>query len=72
MTSGSLFEFATGDTVVSTDGQNIYGKYKLLYKSANFFSNQFTWIIVFVVFLVVGLILRFARNKLKESVEGKS
>lgn len=53
------------DLVNSTDGQNIYGKYKLLYKTANFFANQFTWIIVFFCFIVAAIGLRFLRNRLK-------
>lgn len=53
------------DLISSTDGQNIYGKYKLLYKTANFFSNQFTWLIVFICFLVAAIVLRIVRNRVK-------
>jgi hypothetical protein len=62
---GSLFSFDSNNLVHSTDGQNIYGKYKLLYKTANFFANQFTWIIVFVCFVVVAFVIRFVRNRIK-------
>jgi hypothetical protein len=46
--------------------QTIYGKYKLLQKTANFFSNQFTWIIVFLSIIVVALILKCWRSWLKK------
>lgn len=69
LASGSLFVFESTTLISSTDGQNIFGKYKLLYKTANFFGNQFTWIIVFVCFLAAALILRFVRNKLKLCVK---
>jgi hypothetical protein len=49
----------------STDGQNILGKYKLLYKTANFFSNQFTWLIVFICFAGAAILLRIIRNLLR-------
>lgn len=48
---------------MSTDGTNVFGKYKLLYKSANFFSNMFTWIIVFLGIIVFVVILRFLNKK---------
>lgn len=66
MTSGSLFVIENTDLIKSTDGQNIFGKYKLLYKTANFFANQFTWLIVFIVFLACAFLLRLIRNKLKD------
>lgn len=69
MTSGSLFVIENTDLIKSTDGQNIFGKYKLLYKTANFFANQFTWLIVFIVFIAVAVLLRFIRNKLKKMVK---
>ena len=55
MAAGTLFEFGDGETITSTDGQDIYGKYKLLYKTANFFANQFTWMVVFGLLAAVGL-----------------
>jgi hypothetical protein len=63
--SGSLFVLEKSDLISSTDGQNIYGKYKLLYKTGNFFSNQFTWLIVFICFLVAAIVLRIVRNRVK-------
>lgn len=65
LTSGSLFVIENTDLINSTDGQNIYGKYKLLYKTANFFANQFTWLIVFVCFIAVAIVLRVMRNRMK-------
>ena len=62
MTNGGLFNLNDeNELIASTDGQNIYGKYKLLYKTANFFANQFTWIIVCFCLLVAGLIIYFLR-----------
>ena len=62
MTNGGLFNLNDeNELIASTDGQNIYGKYKLLYKTANFFANQFTWIIVCFCLLVAGLIIYFFR-----------
>lgn len=52
--------------VLSTDGSNVNGKYKLLYKTANFFSNIFTWLVVFLILLVITLIMRWLRNRLIE------
>lgn len=46
--------------------QAIYGKYKLLQKNANFFSNQFTWMIVFFCIIASAVLLRFWRNWLKK------
>ena len=63
---GSLYTELSDDTVVTTDGQNIQGKYRLLNKSANFFGNQFTWMIVFLCLLLFALLLRVARNHLKK------
>lgn len=68
ISSGSLYEFASDGTVYSVDGQNIRGKYQLLYKTANFFSNQFTWLLVFLGLLFLGTIIRIIRNKLKKKV----
>lgn len=65
MTSGSLFQVGDSSLVESKDGQNIYGKYKLLYKTANFLSNQFTWMIVFVCFVAVAIVLRIVRTKVR-------
>jgi len=63
---GSLFTVMPDSSIASTDGQNIFGKYRLLIKTANFFSNQFTWMIVFFSILVFAIIIRFARNYLKK------
>lgn len=63
---GSLFEVMPDSTVVTKDAQNIYGKYKLLVKTANFFGNQFTWILVFFSIFVFAIIVRFVRNWLKK------
>ena len=65
LATGSLFEVLPDDSVASTDGQNITGKYRLLVKTANFFSNQFTWIIVAVSLLVFALLVKLLRNCLK-------
>ena len=69
LTAGSLFTFEDNERILSTDGQNIYGKYKLLYKTANFFANQFTWLLVFVGLVVLGIIIRCIRNRMKKTEE---
>jgi biopolymer transport protein ExbB/TolQ len=56
-------------SVASKDGDNIYGKYRLLAKTANFFGNQFTWMIVFFSILAFAIIIRFLRNWLKKRRE---
>lgn len=66
---GSLFTVMPDSSIASTDGQNIFGKYRLLIKTANFFSNQFTWMIVFFSILIFAIIIRFARNYLKKKQE---
>ncbi len=63
---GSLFQVMPDASIASTDGQNIFGKYRLLVKTANFFSNQFTWMIVFFCIFVFAVIIRFLRNWLKK------
>ena len=63
---GSLFTVMPDSSVASTDDENIYGKYRLLAKTANFFSNQFTWMIVFFSILSFAVIIRFLRNWLKK------
>jgi len=69
MATGSLFVVMPDASVASTDGQNIFGKYRLLIKTANFFSNQFTWMIVFFSIFVFAIIIRFWRNWLKKRQE---
>lgn len=63
---GGLFMVNDEIGVLSTDGSNVNGKYKLLYKTANFFSNIFTWLIVFLILLAITLIMRWLRNKFIE------
>jgi hypothetical protein len=53
-------------TVVSKGAENIPGKYQLLQKTANFFSNQFTWMIVFFSILVFAIIVRAVRMHLRK------
>lgn len=53
-------------SLVTVDAQNIFGKYRLLKKTANFFGNQFTWMIVFTSILVFAVIIRFWRNWLRK------
>lgn len=73
ITDGNLFDINTNNEFISsTDGQNIYGKYKLLYKTANFLSNQFTWILIAVSLLVVGLLIKVVRNKIYEKQKRKN
>lgn len=62
---GTLFKVDQNNIFVSTDGQNLLGKYQLLTKTANFFSNQFTWIIVFVSLAAAALVLKFVRGRVK-------
>lgn len=69
MALGSLFNVQPDYSVSSVDGQNIFGKYRLLIKTANFFSNQFTWIIVTFAILVFAIIVRIVRNCLKKKEE---
>lgn len=69
MTMGSLFYVAPDNSVASADAQNIYGKYRILRKTANFFSNQFTWMIVIFSILVFAVIVRIVRNWLKNKQE---
>lgn len=66
MAQGSLFYVMPDSSVVTADGQNIVGKYKLLHKTANFFSNQFTWLIVFFSIFAFAIIIKFLRNYLKK------
>lgn len=63
---GSLYLILPDSSVVATDGQNIYGKYHLLRKTANFFGNQFTWMIVFVCLVVTAITFKIVRNCLKK------
>jgi hypothetical protein len=66
LAKGSLYTELSDETVVTADGQNIQGKYILLKKSANFFGNQFTWMIVCLCLLLFAFLLRMARNHLKK------
>lgn len=68
LSAGSLYKFATDGTMYSVDGQNILGKYQLLYKTANFFSNSFTWLLVLAVLLALGGVIKLVRNKMKKEV----
>ena len=61
---GGLFMVNDEIGVLSTDGSNVNGKYKLLYKTANFFSNIFTWLVVFLILIAITLVMRWLRNKL--------
>ena len=56
LAEGSLYYVQPDSTVSTVDAQNIYGKYKLLQKTANFFGNQFTWIIIFFCLVVVAVL----------------
>lgn len=69
LANGSLFVFDQDEGVISTDGQNIYGKYKLLYKTANFFSNCFTWIIVAFCLVLLSVIIWGIRKYWKNRVK---
>ena len=64
---GSLYVILPDSSVATVDAQNIYGKYRLLQKTANFFGNQFTWIIVFVCLLLVAIIIKIWRGCLKKN-----
>ena len=65
--ASSLFTLMPDSTLAPVDSaQTIYGKYRLLQKTANFFSNQFTWMIVFFCLVAAAVLLRFWRNWLKK------
>jgi len=65
--ASSLFTIMPDATLAPKDSaQNTYGKYKLLQKTANFFSNQFTWLIVFLCLVAFAVLMRFWRNWLKK------
>ena len=64
---GSLYVILPDSSVATVDAQNIFGKYRLLRKTANFFGNQFTWIIVFVSILVAAIIIKIWRSYLKKN-----
>lgn len=49
--------------VISLDGMNVPGKYNLLFKTANFFSNIFTWTIVLFMLIGLMLLVRFLKNR---------
>lgn len=66
---GTLFYVAPDSSIATTDAQNIYGKYRLLHKTANFFSNQFTWMLVFFSILAFAVIIKFVRKWLKRRQE---
>jgi hypothetical protein len=66
---GTLFYVAPDSSVVTTDAQNIFGKYRILRKTANFFANQFTWMIVFFSIFVFAVIIKFVRKWLKKRQE---
>jgi hypothetical protein len=63
MTTGGLFEVGPDGAVVSLDGMNVPGKYNLLFKTANFFSNIFTWTIVLFMLIGLMLLVRFLKNR---------
>ena len=65
LAEGTLFTVQADSSLATVDAQNIYGKYKLLGKTANFFSNQFTWIIVFSLIFALALVVRWLRNHFK-------
>lgn len=71
MAQGSLFQVASDSSVVTVDGQNIVGKYKLLHKTANFFSNQFTWLIVITCIIAFAVVVRIVRNYMKKKQDYK-
>ncbi len=50
-------------SVISLDGMNVPGKYNLLFKTANFFSNMFTWTIVLLMLIGAMLLVRFLRSR---------
>jgi hypothetical protein len=60
---------APDNSVATTDAQNIFGKYRILRKTANFFSNQFTWMIVFFSILAFAVIVKYLRKCLKKRQE---
>ena len=69
LAEGSLYVVMPDSTVETVDAQNIYGKYKLLQKTANFLGNQFTWIIVFLCILLFAIavkVLRYCLRKKKQ------
>ena len=67
MAEGSLYVLLPDSSVATVDGQNIYGKYRLLQKTANFFGNQFTWIIVFFCLIVFAVGMKVWRWWLKKN-----
>ena len=67
LAEGTLFIVMPDSSVATVDGQNIFGKYKLLQKTANFFGNQFTWIIVFFCIFVVAVVIKVWRHYLKKN-----
>ncbi len=64
MTNGGLFSIWIDGAVTSNDGANVVGKYKLLYKTTNFISNMFTWMIVLLCLVVFMAIIRCIKNKI--------
>ena len=64
---GTLYVILPDSSVATVDAQNIFGKYRLLGKTANFFGNQFTWIIVFVCIIVAAIAVRIWRSFLKKN-----
>jgi hypothetical protein len=66
---GSLFYVAPDNSVATTDAQNIFGKYRILRKTANFFANQFTWILVFFSIFAFAVIVKYVRKWLKKRQE---
>jgi hypothetical protein len=66
LAEGSLFYILPDSSIATVDAQNIFGKYRLLKKTANFFGNQFTWIIVFLSILLFAVLIRLWRNWLKK------
>jgi asparagine N-glycosylation enzyme membrane subunit Stt3 len=66
MAMGSLFYVAPDSSIASSGAENIFGKYRILKKTANFFSNQFTWMLVFFSIFVFAVFIKFLRNWLKK------
>lgn len=66
LAEGSLFYILPDSSIATVDAQNIFGKYRLLKKTANFFGNQFTWLIVFLSILLFAVLIKVWRNWLKK------
>ena len=66
MTNGGLFAIGEDGAVISLDGTNVPGKYNLLFKTANFFSNMFTWTIVLLILISVMVLVRLLKSRFIE------